>query len=134
MGNDHNTDLSFPKALRLLRRWDFRRVQRMSTRGVSPRLRVEFRPISSGFGRVGLTVSKKVGNAVVRNRVKRKLREILRHNKSLFEGKELVIIARSLAADASLAELQNDLLMAMNKAKTQSPTRRSPSKRRRRSR
>ena len=48
---------------------------------------------TEGCTRFGLTVSRKVGNAVVRNSVKRKLREYFRKNKGRFENTSTVIVA-----------------------------------------
>ena len=57
--------------------------------------------------RVGLTVSTKLGHAVVRNRVRRRLREIVRHNAScLPSGYDLVIVARTAAVEAEFAALE----------------------------
>ena len=63
-----------------------------------------------GRARLGVTVSRKVGNAVVRNRVKRRIREWFRHDgQALVAGRDVVVIARSAAAGlagaASFAEL-----------------------------
>src|SRR5262245_60227825 len=56
--------------------------------------------------RFGVTVSKKVGVAVVRNRVKRLARELFRRHKPWFpEGRDLVFVARRSAADASYEAL-----------------------------
>jgi len=49
-------------------------------------------------GRLGLTVTKKVGNAVVRNRIKRMLREWLRTNGWVPTGWDMVLIAKDSAA------------------------------------
>ena len=52
--------------------------------------------------RLGVTVSRKVGNAVVRNRVKRRIREWFRRDgQTLVAGRDIVVIARSSAAGLS---------------------------------
>ena len=60
------------------------------------------RPNKLDINRVGITVSKKLGHAVVRNRVRRRLREVYRLNEELFQsGWDMVVVARSrcIAAD-----------------------------------
>jgi ribonuclease P protein component len=58
-----------------------------------------------GLSRYGFSVGRRVGKAVVRNRAKRRLREIMRSN-SLPPGWDIVFIARSRAAGVSYAELE----------------------------
>ena len=61
--------------------------------------------------RVGLTVGKKLGHAVVRNRVRRRLREIYRLHESQFRpGWDLVVVARSRAVDAPYKKLEGAYL------------------------
>ena len=52
--------------------------------------------------RVGLTVSSKVGGSVVRNQVKRRLREAVRHELAGLPAVDLVVVARASAAGASV--------------------------------
>jgi len=61
--------------------------------------------------RLGLTVSVKLGGAVVRNRIRRRLREVYRlHEHQLKEGFDIVIVARHRAYDAPFSQLENDWL------------------------
>ena len=63
--------------------------------------------------RLGVTVSKKVGNAVVRNSIRRRVKEIFRLHKSWFPaGQDIVIIAKRRAAQATYDELLPDLRRA----------------------
>jgi ribonuclease P protein component len=68
-------------------------------------------------GRFGLTVSRKVGSAVVRVRVKRLLRESIRLCWDLFPaGSEAVFHARPVMRDADFAEVQSEVKRALEKA------------------
>lgn len=67
--------------------------------------------------RVGITVSKKLGHAVVRNRVRRRLREIYRLNEELFQpGWDIVVVARARAIGASFKDLTRAYLSLAKKA------------------
>lgn len=69
-----------------------------------------------GINRVGVTVSKKLGNAVVRNRVRRRLREVYRLHESRFlPGWDIVVVARSRAVDASFPDLTRAYLTLAKK-------------------
>ena len=67
-----------------------------------------------GFSRVGFSVSKRVGKAVVRNRVKRRLKEIVRR-RNLVEGMDIVFTARLPAADVSYIELDRAVTHLFNR-------------------
>ena len=61
--------------------------------------------------RFGITVTRKIGNAVIRNRIKRMVREGCRHAAELFPGRvDMVIVARSSAATAAIGEVMADLV------------------------
>ncbi len=65
----------------------------------------------AGVNRVGITVSKKLGHAVVRNRTRRRLREIYRLNETRFQpGWDIVVVARSRAVEAPFAKLTDSYL------------------------
>ncbi len=66
---------------------------------------------NSGRNRLGISVSKKVGNSVVRHRVTRLLRESYRLHENIFNsGLDIVVIARNSAAKAGYAEVESALL------------------------
>lgn len=67
--------------------------------------------------RVGISASKKLGGAVVRNRLRRLIKEIMRLNEDKIEpGHDLVIIVRKPAVDMAYAEMERSLLHAIKKA------------------
>ena len=75
------------------------------------------RPNHSATNRVGITVSKKLGHAVVRNRVRRRLREIYRLNEERFApGWDIVVVARSRCVDADFQKLTRAYLSLAQKA------------------
>lgn len=67
--------------------------------------------------RVGITVGKKLGHAVVRNRVRRRLREVYRLNEDRFlPGYDIVVVARSRTVGASFDQLRRSYLSLAKKA------------------
>lgn len=95
---------------------DFRRLYSKGKSAVNPYMVVYCRRSGTGQNRVGYTVSVKLGHAVVRNRVRRRLREIYRLNlPALKPGWDVVIVARSRAVDAPYAKLDSAFLSACGK-------------------
>ena len=67
--------------------------------------------------RVGITVSKKLGHAVVRNRVRRRLREVYRLHESQFQpGWDIVVVARSRCIKAPFRDIVSAYLALAGKA------------------
>ena len=97
----------------LKKNYEFRRLYSKGKSAVTRSLVVYFRGTSAGKSRVGFTVSNKIGNAVTRNRIRRRLREILRaHEDRMRDSVELVIVARTRAAFSDYHQLEADFLKA----------------------
>ena len=75
------------------------------------------RPNRSQNNRVGITVSKKLGHAVVRNRTRRRIREIYRLNEERFApGWDIVVVARTRAVKAPFGKLTGAFLSLAQKS------------------
>ncbi|UCG38612.1 MAG: ribonuclease P protein component [bacterium] len=104
-------DLSFSRHLRVRSRTDFLRVQR-SGRKVRGRYLILLTTENNlPTPRFGITVSRKHGNAVERNRLKRQIREIQRlHRHSIMPGRDVVAVATRGARQASFGQLEAEYL------------------------
>ena len=91
--------------------YEFRRIYAKGRSGVSPYLVVYVRPNRRGRNRLGVTVSTKLGHAVVRNRVRRRIREIYRLNKAkMLPGYDLIVVARVRAVETDYQKLDRTYL------------------------
>ena len=95
------------KANRIVRGDDFRRIVRTGRRAGGPLAVVHRTRPAAAVARFGLIVSKQVGNAVVRNRVKRRLSEIVRAELPAVEPADIVIRALPAAGQADFATLKS---------------------------
>ncbi|RME44175.1 MAG: ribonuclease P protein component [Deltaproteobacteria bacterium] len=103
-------DFSFPKRMRLRRRAEFTRLSRRGKRKSSPHFLLLFARNDLGYNRLGITVSRRIGNAVRRNRLKRRIREFFRTHQARFpQGRDMNFIARKGAADLSWEALLQEL-------------------------
>ena len=101
---------SFPKTERLLNRQDFVNLNRSGKRYHTNHFTVIYRKNGLGNTRFGVTVTKRTGNAVKRNRLKRLIREFYRLNKSYFpEGYDIVVAAKKNAGYLDLWKTEKEL-------------------------
>ncbi len=100
----------YGSVLTLRKRSEFLLVQNTGRRAKGRHVVVLALPNGQSGSRLGLTVSKRVGNAVVRNRVRRRLRELVRTGAvRLPSGADVVVIAYPSAASVGTLALQDDL-------------------------
>ena len=94
----------------------FRRLSAKGKTAVFPTMAVYARPNGSKRSRLGFTVGTKVGKAVRRNKVRRRLREAYRiHEEQMLPGWDLVVVARVKSAHVPYRQLEKDLLRALDK-------------------
>ena len=92
----------------LKKNYEFRRLYSKGKSTATACLALYCRKNGSVRNRIGSTVSNKIGHAVVRNRIRRRLREIYR----LARGYDIVVVARMRAHDADYHRLEADFLKA----------------------
>ena len=106
--------MQFSKSLKLNHL--LRRLYQKGKSAANKYLVIYCRRNGSPENRIGYTVSRKLGHAVVRNRVRRRLREIYRLHESQFRpGWDLVVVARSRAVDAPYKKLEGAYLSLAGK-------------------
>ncbi|MFD2615261.1 ribonuclease P protein component [Paenibacillus gansuensis] len=111
------------KELRLTRREDFNKVYRYGVSAANHQFVVyKLSQASVDTIRVGISVSKKVGNAVIRNRMRRLVKEIMRkHEPAVLPHYDLVFIVRKPAVDMEFDQLEKSLLHVLRKASLLKP-------------
>ena len=94
----------------------FRRLYQKGRSAVTPCLAVYCRKNGGSVSRLGITAGVKLGCAVQRNRVRRRIREIYRTNEArLLPGYDLVVVARVRAAHVGYRELEEHFLRLARK-------------------
>jgi len=100
----------------LKQNYEFRRLYQKGASAVDRTMVVYCRRNSLGRSRLGITASVKLGHAVVRNRARRRLREVYRLNADqLAEGWDIILVARSRTVTASFPELNAAFLRLCKK-------------------
>ena len=109
-------DQKFPRAARLVRRGDFDAVYRAGKRCSSSYFTVFVRRNELALNRFGFSIKRALGGAVVRNRMRRRLREIVRcHRQEIPTGWDIVIHPKSSVAKAPFAVIAEDLVRLLKK-------------------
>ncbi|HEK86431.1 MAG: ribonuclease P protein component [Candidatus Saccharicenans sp.] len=94
---------------RIRRKKDFLELYKKGHRIKGRYFNLIFRPTSFQYSRLGVVVSKKIGKAVVRNRIKRWFRELFRRNKGLLPRPyDLVFIAREEITSLGWPEIKEE--------------------------
>jgi len=102
--------MRLPRAARMLRPGDFAALRTNATRLTTISFVAEYRHNVGDTARLGMAVSRRVSKrAVVRNRIRRLIREEFRLHRSLLPHFDILLIARVAAAQRSNRELHSDL-------------------------
>jgi ribonuclease P protein component len=102
---------SFSKADRILKRDDFKRIYEQGRKVHTRYFTAFILPNSGDRPRLGVTATRKIGNAVERNRARRLLREAFRKNKWLVpRGVDIVINVKRSLVEAALSDLEDDFI------------------------
>jgi ribonuclease P protein component len=102
----------FPKTARLRKRSEFLRLSNAQHKTSVKGFLVVWSENSGMSARMGITASKKIGCAVVRNRVKRYLREVFRHDRMLLPPVDVNIIARRESALMDCSDVRREITKA----------------------
>lgn len=114
------------KTYRLTRRNDFRRVYGKGKSAANYSMVLYVAPSRNQAMRIGFSVSKKIGKAVVRNRVKRLMREAAFHLLDSFDQhKDYVFIARGGIKEKSLAEIERQMTSLLKRINETKPAKKS---------
>ena len=96
--------------------YEFRRLYNGGKSAATGLIAVYCKRNRRGASQLGITVGTKVGNAVVRNRVRRRLKEIYRlHEPTIRRGFDIVVVARSKSRYATYQQLEADFLRLQDK-------------------
>jgi len=107
---------TFPREARLVRRGEFDAVYRSGKRISSSHFTVFVRSNDLSASRFGFSIKKALGGAVVRNRIRRRVREIVRcHRQEIPAGWDIVIHPKSSVGKAPFAALTEDLVRVLEK-------------------
>lgn len=110
------TGLSFPRTAKLLKHADFQRVYKNGKRHFAAHLTVFYLPApepEAAGPRIGITVGRVLGGAVIRNRIKRRTREAVRSNlPALSTAMDVVINPKKAALDVEFSILQQEIARA----------------------
>jgi len=107
---DKKESFKFPKRERLTHPQEFRSVMKFGKKIPSRNLILFFKENRSQTHRLGLVVSREVGSAAYRNRVKRFIREFFRHHKNRISGTlDMVILVRKNCALKTYKETKEEV-------------------------
>lgn len=111
----------FSKDHRVRRRGQFQRVFDLSLRTKGRYLTILVAPNDIGTARLGIVASRKLGDAVRRNRAKRLIREVFRRSEPQKRGMDVVVIPRRELFDAAFTDFEADFRNVLKRGAARLP-------------
>lgn len=105
------------KAYRIKQNNDFQRIYKNGKSVANRQFVIYTADNECDHFRLGISVSKKLGNAVTRNRIKRSIRECFKHHKEDIISKDIIVIARHQSVDLKVADTKKSLEHVLKIAK-----------------
>ena len=102
---------------KLKKSWQFRKIYKEGDRYFSNLFILYVLPNNTRENRIGLTVTKKVGISVQRNRIKRVIREVFRLLEGITPGNDLVVVARRSAVNLKYSQARESLTYLLYRAR-----------------
>ncbi|GAQ24863.1 MULTISPECIES: ribonuclease P protein component [Tepidanaerobacter] len=106
------------KALRLTKNLEFINVYKSGRRISSPFFVMYIKKNDLGYSRLGVSVSKKVGKSVVRNKIKRQIKEIIRKNYDFINsGWDIVFSVKPAAVQLNYAQIEKEIISLLKRGR-----------------
>ncbi len=106
------------KALRLTKNLEFINVYKSGRRISSPFFVMYIKKNDLGYSRLGVSVSKKVGKSVVRNKIKRQIKEIIRKNYDFINsGWDIVFSVKPTAVQLNYAHMEKEIISLLKRGR-----------------
>jgi len=102
---------------KIKRGWQFEKVYKEGNKYFDDLFVLYALPNNIEEVRIGLTVTKKIGKSVQRNRIKRLIREAFRLSNGISPGNDIVVIARKPSVDLKYSQVKNSLNHLLRRAK-----------------
>lgn len=106
------------KALRLTKNLEFINIYKSGRRVSSPFFVMYIKKNDLSYSRLGVSVSKKVGKSVVRNKIKRQIKEIVRQNYDFINsGWDIVFSVKPAAVQLSYAQMEKEIVNLLKRGR-----------------
>lgn len=104
------------KSFRLTKNFEFKKVYEARRRWSGPFFTMYIKKNDLNRSRLGVSVSKKVGKSVIRNKIKRRLKEIFRKNMGKIKtGYDIVISVKPQAAEEDFKTIENEMILLLKR-------------------